>query len=69
MTRRDAISTGQNAAIRFGKAFVVYRLPAWKPDVYGCIGADRELPADAETFERLEPDGNERPRQGQASLF
>lgn len=55
MTRKDAITTGSAAALRFGKAFIVYRFPAWPPDVYGCIGADRDLPTEAETFERLEP--------------
>lgn len=57
MTRSDAITTGQNAAVRFGKPFVVYRLPAWPRDVFGVIAVDRGLPSETETFEQLEPVG------------
>jgi hypothetical protein len=55
MTRVEAITTGQSMATRFGCAVLVYRIKTWKPDIYGCMSARRELPKEAETFERLEP--------------
>lgn len=58
MTRAEAVSTGQNAATTFGKVFVVYRLPAWPPDVFGCRAEDKGLPPGTETFERLAPGGS-----------
>lgn len=68
MTHDEAISTGQNAATTFNLAYVVYRLPAWPVDVFGCIRIDRELPSEALTFEHLEPAGAE-PTEKQGSLF
>jgi hypothetical protein len=55
MTRDQAIEVGQDAAARFGKAFVVYRFPMWPEDIYSVIAADRGLPAQALTYDRLEP--------------
>lgn len=69
MTREDAIATGHNAAVRFGKPFVVYRFPAWPMDRYGVIAVDRLLPMEAETFERLEPSGPAPAPADQGSLF
>jgi hypothetical protein len=71
VTRADAITTGANAAVRFGKPFRVYRLPLWPPDVYGVIAVDRLLPMEAETFDRLEPEGPRVAAAGEAqgSLF
>jgi hypothetical protein len=73
MTRAEAVSTGQNAATRFGKVFTVYRLPLWPVGVFGVTAAD--LPREAEKFERLAPGGNARTpppsgeKPGQAGLF
>lgn len=53
MTRPEAISTAQGAATRFGKPFVVYRLPAWPPTVFGVVAEDRGLPPEASVIERL----------------
>ncbi len=58
MTREGAVSTAQNAATTFGKVFVVYRLPAWPPDVFGCRAEDKGLPPGTEMFERLAPGGS-----------
>lgn len=71
MTRQGAIDTGRGAAIRFGKPFVVYRLPLWPPDVYGVIAVDRGLPPTAQTFETFDPDAGVIPTTGsdQPSLF
>lgn len=64
MTRAEAVSTGQSAATMFGRVFVVYRLPGWRADVFGCRKDDPidglNLPKEAELFERLAPGGNAR---------
>lgn len=69
MTRQQAIDTGQGAAVRFGKPFVVYRLPLWPKDVYGCVAVDRGLPPEAETYERLEKVRPTEKVRVQADLF
>ena len=70
MTRQQAIDTGQNAAVRFGKPFIVYRFVAWPVDCYGVIACDRGLPREAETFETLRHDRSvELPSHAQGSLF
>ncbi len=62
MTRAGAVSTAQNAATRFGVVFVVYRLPGWPPDVFGCRKDDPtdglNLPKEAVLFERCAPGGS-----------
>ena len=55
MTRQGAIDTGQNAAVRFGKPFTVWRMPFWPKDVYGVRAEMLGFPTEAETFERLLP--------------
>ncbi len=69
MTRAQAISTGQHAAIRFGKPFVVYRFQGWAEGEYGAIAVDRGLPPQAQVFERLEPVEPLQPLAGQGALF
>jgi hypothetical protein len=67
MTRQGAIDTGRNAAVTFGKPFVVYRLPKWPEEVYGVIACDRLLPMEAQRFEEL--GGVPVPPPPQGSLF
>jgi hypothetical protein len=55
MTHADAITTGRHMAEHRGFPVVVYRIRTWAPDVFGCIAASRELPPEAETFERFTP--------------
>lgn len=70
MTHQEAIDTGRGAAARFGKDFVVYRIPAWPADVFGVIAADRGLPPGTETFEVLDyKHGGKKAVQAQGSLF
>ena len=58
MTRQQAIETGQNAAVRFGKAFVVYRISGWPEDCYGVRAVDiGGFPPEATTYETLQPGG------------
>ena len=56
MTLEGAQATAKNAAIRFGKPFVVYRFPAWPPECWGVIAEDRELAPTAEIRERFAGD-------------
>lgn len=72
MTRDEAVDTARGAAGKFGKKFVVYRFPAWPPEVYGCIGfgpLDKGLPPGTPTFEVLEPSTLKAPDKAQGSLF
>lgn len=71
MTHEGAISTGQAAAERFGKPFVVYRLPAWPDAVYGVIAVDRGLPNEAVQCGVLWPDesASRGEQREQGSLF
>jgi hypothetical protein len=57
VTREGAIATGQSMATRFGCDVIVYRIRTWREGVYGCISASRELPREADTFERFAPGG------------
>lgn len=69
MTRQGAIDTGQAAAIRFGKPWIVWRMPKWPADCYGVRAVDLGLPSEAETFETLTPTPNAPEPAGQGSLF
>jgi hypothetical protein len=68
VTKDSAISTARNAVERFGKPFVIYRLAAWPPDVYGVIAEDRGLPPAAEIFATIGREGAQ-PVKGQGALF
>jgi hypothetical protein len=75
VTREAAIAAARDQAAQFGKALVVYRFPAWRPDVYGVRGAG-ELPPQAQTFEQFEPQASAQTVEspaivaaGQGSLF
>lgn len=57
MTLEDAKAT----AAKQTTPHLVYRFPAWRPEVYGVI-AERPMPAEAEVI-KVKPVG------GQASLF
>lgn len=69
MNRDEALSTAQAAANRFGKVFVLYRLPAWPTGVYGVVAEDRDLPPQADISTRLVPFGAPTPAAPQGSLF
>lgn len=70
MTKLGAIATAQGAATRFAKPFVVFRLPAWPPDVFGVVALDRGLPPEAVITQRLEPFAHVPPAADeQGSLF
>jgi hypothetical protein len=81
VTRELAIAAARAQCTNFGKTLAVYRLPAWKPDVYGVRDVE-QLPREAETFESFAPDGPppalsapppptpaRQPKVGQRSLF
>ena len=66
MTHAEAITTGQAAADRFGKPFVVYRLPAWPVGVYGVQAMANGLPREAEKdriLESAQRDGRANPKR------
>jgi hypothetical protein len=71
VTLDGARSTAQNAAVRFCKAFVVYRMPGFTPGEYGVIAEDRGLPDNATIFDRFTPmqQAAELKPAGQGSLF
>lgn len=70
MTRDGARSTAKGMAERFGKTFVVWRMPKWPDGVYGVLPEERLLPPEAIIADRLEdvPRTSEAPGV-QRSLF
>lgn len=57
MTLAGAMQTARDAAVRFGKPFVVYRMPGFDAEQVAVIAADRGLPPTAEVLETFHQDG------------